>query len=352
MATMREAGETPRTGGAEPAAFGPAPRREQLKGHASMLTSVTVHISGFVLYKDLVADTPATQMVATQLVIGALLLWLIAIATRQPLRLRGPLWRIVLLGSLAPVSIFMIMAFATVRTSATNATIIFGLVPVMLPVLGWLVLGERLRLSVMLGAMVAFSGIVLIVWRRAGLGSGDPFGDMLVFLAVMGVCATQLTGRRVNQHFSNAIMVTTYQVTVSAFIAIIIMLLVHPPDPFLPGSSGTTYGKLLYLGVASIVVNFLGYNYAMRRLPVGRTGLYVALSPAIGTILAVAFLGETVGWREVAGIFVVMSGVALPALLPQGLLSQALGRVAGRRGRPSGAPAPTEVEYKGDATHR
>ncbi len=64
-----------------------------------MLTSVAVHISGFVLYKDLVSDTPATQMVATQLVIGALLLWLIAIATRQPLRLRGPLWRIVLLGS-------------------------------------------------------------------------------------------------------------------------------------------------------------------------------------------------------------------------------------------------------------
>ena len=247
MATMGEPGERPRTGGAEPAAFGPAPRREQLKGHASMLTSVAVHISGLVLYKDLVADTPATQMVATQLVIGALLLWLIAIATRQPLRLRGPLWRIVLLGSLAPVSIFMFMAFATVRTSATNATIIFGLVPVMLPVLGWLVLGERLRLSVMLGATVAFSGIVLIVWHRAGLGSGDPFGDMLMFLTVMCVCATQLTGRRVNQYFGNAVMVTTYQVTVSAFIATIAMLLVHPPDPFLPGSAGPTYGKLLYL---------------------------------------------------------------------------------------------------------
>lgn len=301
-------------------AVGEIPQRERLKGHLAMFTAVAVHVSGFVIYKDLVASLPVLQIVAAQLLVGAACMWLVALATRQPVRMRGPLWRIALLGALAPAGVLTIMAYATVHTSATNATIIFGLVPVMLPILGRIVLGEPLRLAVMLGAIIAFVGIFLIVSRRTDLATGIRLGDLLVFAAVLTVCAVQLTGRRVNQHFQNSIMVTTYQVTVAAILVNALMLAVQPPAPLLPGATAGTYLKILYLGAVSIGVNFSTYNYAMRRLPVARTGLYVALSPVIGTVLAVTFLGESIGWREVLGIVVVTAGVALPGLLPPGML--------------------------------
>ena len=221
---------------------------ERLKGHAAMFTAITVHVSGFIVYKDLVATLPVLHIVATQLAIGAAVLWLVVFATRQPLPLRGPLWRIALLGTLAPASVLTIMAFATMHTSASNAAIIFGLVPVMLPILGRIVLREPLRLAVMLGAVVAFVGIYLIVSRRADLTSGIRLGDMLALAAVFCVCAVQLTGRRVNQHFSNAILVTTYQVTVAAVLVNALMLIAQPPTPLLPGAGAAEYWKLLYLG--------------------------------------------------------------------------------------------------------
>lgn len=308
------------------AAIAEVPSGERLKGHFAMFTAITVHVSGFVVYKDLVGSLPVLQIVATQLLIGAAVLWLVALASRRPLRLKGPLWRIALLGTLAPASVLTIMAFATQHTSASNVAIIFGLVPVMLPILGRIVLGEPLRVAVMLGAAVAVVGIFLIVARRADFATGIRLGDLLAFAAVFCVCAVQLTGRRVNQYFSNAILVTAYQVTVAAILVNVLMLIVQPPAPLLPGAGAADYWKLLYLGVVSIGVNFSTYNYAMRRLPVGRTGLYAALSPAIGTMLAVAFLGETVGWREAAGILVVTVGVALPGLLPPGTLSRLFGR--------------------------
>lgn len=311
---------------AEPAQGAP-PAGQRLVGHVAMFTSIATHISGFVMYKDLASIMPAPQIVAAQLAIGALLLWLLAAATGQPLLLRGPVWRIGLLGCLAPVGVLMLMALATARTSASHATIIFGLVPVLLPVLGFLVLRERLRIAVMLGAAIAFVGIFMIVSRGAGLDSGDPHGDALVFAAITFTCATQLTGRWVNRHFSNAVMVTTYQVTVSAVIAAIVMALADPPASLLWPAADATLAKLAYLGMVSIGVNFLAYNIALRRLPVARTGLYVALSPAIGTILAVLFLGEAAGGREVTGILIVMTGVALPGLLPTGFLSRLMRRV-------------------------
>jgi probable blue pigment (indigoidine) exporter len=279
-------------------------------------------------------------MLAVQLVIGAAVLWAIAAATGQPLVLRGPLWRIALLGTFTPALVFIFMALGTLRTSATNATIIFGLVPVALPVLGFLILRERLRVAVMLGALLAVSGIGLIVARRADAGSGDLFGDLLCAVAVMCTCGAHLSGRRANQHFNNAIMVTTYQVTTSAAIACAAMLVFHPPAPLLPDASPSTWLKLGYLGAASVVVNFLTYNYALRRLPVGRTGLYSAVAPALGTLLAVVFLGERAGGLEVVGIIAVMGGLALPALVPQGRLCGLLARATGR---PPLVPAAVQV---------
>ncbi|MBM3526194.1 MAG: DMT family transporter, partial [Alphaproteobacteria bacterium] len=219
-------------------------RRENLQGHLAQLISTSCHVSGFVLYKDVIATIPATQVAATQLALGALILWVMALATNRPLRLQGPVWRVLALGVLAPAWIMLFMAFGTARTTATNATIMWGLVPLLVPILGAIILREHLRIAVVLGAILGFSGTLLIVSHRTGGGSGDIYGDILVFCAIMCACATQLSGRRVNQYFSDWLMVTCYQVTVSALVAFVVMLIMDPPDPFLANADWKAALKL------------------------------------------------------------------------------------------------------------
>lgn len=65
------------------------------------------------------------------------------------------------------------------------------------------------------------------------------------------------------------------------------------------------------VGVCSSVIPYVGDQMAMSRLPRASFALYLSLLPAIATIIAAVVLGQVPGLVDVAGVMLVMSGVAL-----------------------------------------
>ena len=70
----------------------------------------------------------------------------------------------------------------------------------------------------------------------------------------------------------------------------------------------------LYSATAISAVAFFLYNFALRHLHMGRVSLYSVLQAPLGVSLAAVLLGEAVNGREMIGIVLVVTGVALPAL--------------------------------------
>lgn len=75
--------------------------------------------------------------------------------------------------------------------------------------------------------------------------------------------------------------------------------------------------KALLLRCSAMTASSYLFLFALRHMPMADTYAIAFASPIITTLLAVTFLGETVGWRRWLAVFVGFAGVAV-AMLPTG----------------------------------
>ncbi len=304
---MSSPGRPPRT------PLGPVGGSPGLLPHLVMLCAVFTFSSGLIVNKSLVLRISPGEVFAGQLVIGTVVLWAYLLLRKGWPELGADWWKMLLMGVMAPGLVNVTNILGMQRTSAVNVVIIWALMPLLVQLLGRVFLREPLRASLIAGCIIAFCGVLLIIGTRHG-GAGDLLGDLLVIGAVLCSCVTQLLGRRVNQR-ADSLVVATVQVSAATVIALAVFPLLGDDDPLFNGWSAPVLAELAYLGVVSTFFLFLFYNTALRHLPVGRVGLFMTLIPAIGTVGAATYLNEPVAATDMAGLAVVMGGVALPFVL-------------------------------------
>jgi inner membrane transporter RhtA len=87
----------------------------------------------------------------------------------------------------------------------------------------------------------------------------------------------------------------------------------------------------LGVGVSSSVIPYVTDQLAMARLPRATYALFVALLPATATVVGIAVLRQIPSWPDVAGVLLVMVGVAV---------HRPSGEPSGARGRKGRTPEP------------
>jgi drug/metabolite transporter (DMT)-like permease len=172
--------------------------------------------------------------------------------------------------------------------------------------------GERLRLPVVAGLLVGFSGILVLVWPELSTG---PSG-MSQFLA--GVIALQVASlgwalgssySRRQTHGDNVLATTAYQMLAGGLIMT---------------AAGTARGEwadlfftprtttaMIYLSTLGAIGGFVAYTYALRHLPISFVSLYAYVNPVIAVALGVFFLGEPFTARMAVAALLVFAGVAV-----------------------------------------
>ena len=70
-------------------------------------------------------------------------------------------------------------------TSPVSGSVFWGLTPLIVPILGRVFLGERIEIVVLVAAVIAFSGTLLLVWGQSHHGGGSVLGDMFVASGVL-----------------------------------------------------------------------------------------------------------------------------------------------------------------------
>lgn len=286
-------------------------------GHLAAVVAVSFFASNLVVAKALLGTLSVWQVFAGQLVVATVFVWPILLITRQDVRPRGFGTRLLGLGVLAPGMVNLLNIAGTARTDGISVVVIWGLLPLALPLLGRLVLGEAVHMSVVLGTLLGFAGTILIVYHRQVESGGDSLGNVLVLGAVLCSCTVQVLSRHINRDMKRPLTAAGYQITVSAVVGLAAAVYFGAGPPRADVGS-VVLGQIIYLGIFGTVVVFFLLNTALARLAVGRVGLYLAMIPALGTVMAALFLGEPMGWRELLGIMAIFMGAALPALAATG----------------------------------
>ena len=248
--------------------------------------------------------------------------WVIAVVVLAPFALPGlaaqrALIRrhagILFLLALLGVAIFQSLIYLGLEsTTAVNAVLINCAAPLFILLAAWAIDGERATLRQLAGILICVAGILVILSR------GDPAsllqlefhrGDawILLAIAIWGVYSVLLKRRPAGLgglHFLFVLSVGGVVLLAPAFALQVVR--VPPHMPTLAEALA-----VLYVGLAASVGAFLFWNRGVLVVGPNAAGFTLYLLPTFGTLLAIAFLGETFGAFHAVGIATIVAGVVL-----------------------------------------
>lgn len=253
--------------------------------------------------------------------------WVIAVVVLAPFALRGLGAKrevirrnagLLALLSLLSVSVFQSLVYLGLEsTTAVNAVLINCSGPLFILLCAWLLESERPTLRQLAGILLSVTGILVIlsrgdpaVLRQLQFHAGDAW--ILLAIAIWGLYSVLLKRRPPELggvHFLFVLSVAGVLFLAPAFV----LQVLHSP-PRAP--SAREAAAVVYMGLAASVGSFLLWNRGVAIVGPNAAGFTLYLLPTFGTLLAIAFLGESFAAFHAAGIATIIAGVVLATRAP------------------------------------
>ena len=253
--------------------------------------------------------------------------WVIAVVVLAPFALPGLAAKravirrhagILALLALLSVSVFQSLVYLGLEsTTAVNAVLINCAGPLFILLCAWVLEGERATLRQLVGILVSVAGILVILSRgeparllELELHAGDAW--ILLAMPVWGLYSVLLKRRPPELGGVHFLFVLSAAGVLLLAPAFALEALRSPPR--LPTAVEAL--GVLYVALAASVGAFLCWNRGVAVVGANAAGFTIYLLPTFGTLLAIAFLGESFSAFHAAGIATILAGVILATRAP------------------------------------
>lgn len=214
---------------------------------------------------------------------------------------------------LIPASAFL--AWGTMRSTASNAAILYLTIPIITAVLASLILGEKMTRIRWLSLFIALCGVLIlsdIDWRHLDLASGQYlFANLLVLLACFSSSFYNVFSKGLLRRFSPLeVLVFGY------FIAVVVSLpLLFWVEPLtitqIRGYTGSVWLSVLVLSILSWGIAMVLWMFLLKRLDVSQASVSVYLLPFLGVLISAITLGEKITPTMIVGGLMTLAGTVL-----------------------------------------
>lgn len=257
----------------------------------------------WVTHEFLPADAPLWGSALRALPAGFVLL---LIVRRLP---RGRWWlTAAALGTLNMGLFFCLVYVSAQLLPSSVAASVTSVAPLMIAGFAWLLLRERPRPRVVVGAAGGAIGVVLIVGTADGgldtLGVAASVAAML--LSCLGAVLTRTWGAG-----APVLPLTAWQLLIGGLELTVVALLFEGMPPALDA------GEIGAVAYSSLVATALGYwcwFTGFRHLPAALVGVIGLLNPVTGVALGVLLGGERLAGAQIAGILLVLTAIVFAHL--------------------------------------
>lgn len=231
-------------------------------------------------------------------------------ALRQTLRswdiVRQNLGKIFIMGTLGMAMFQSLMYFAAQYTSASNIGITQALIPAMSLVLALMILKQRMHWAAVVGAALAFVGVILVVTNGdfdALAKQGINRGDGLMILAVLSYALYSTLLKRWPVQIPALQMI--YLQMLVAIVVQLPLFLLQPKT----GLNAENLPLVMYACVAASIIAPLSWITGVRLMGPSRISIFFNLMPVLTLFMAALTLGETIGFYHWVGVGIIMAGV-------------------------------------------
>jgi drug/metabolite transporter (DMT)-like permease len=270
-----------------------------------LLVAVTaVWGSTFFLIRDLVAHVPSADFLAVRFSIAAVVMAVVFRRQTRALHRREVIVGVGLGALYGGAQLLQTVGLE--HTDASVSGFVTGTYVVLTPVLGALLLGDRVPGTTWLAVALATAGLAVLSLRGLSVG----FGEALT-LAAAALYALHILGLG---RYSTAASATGLA-TVQAFVIAVITLVAALPGGVTLPQGGGQWTSLLYMALVAGAVALWAQTWAQSHLPAARAAIVMTMEPVFAAFFAVLFGGESLTARMLGGGALVLAAMYVVELL-------------------------------------
>ncbi len=271
---------------------------------------IVIWSSGFVVAKYGFRDADSLYFLALRLLLAALILLVLTIALRQPIKLSGSDFRSSLAIGISLHGLYLAGVWYAIELGAPSglSSVITSMQPIVVSLLAVKFLGEPLTRKQFSGLFFGLLGVVLVVLPKLTKSGGFTAESLgFLFLALTGSTVATLLQKKIG-HSIPLMIGTTYQFAIAGFGLLGISILRGRTHFEL---TQTSFWTMTWAVLVTSIAAVLLLLWLLNRGSAARVSSLLYLVPPLAVLQALFFFNESVSLVELVGIAMTAIGVAL-----------------------------------------
>ena len=229
-----------------------------------------------------------------------------------PSRGSGHLGAIAWLGFLGTTVNQALFLVGMTRTTPAHAALLYALTPLLVLALAVVRGQERLVPLRAVGLVVAFGGVLLLLFGRglATTGGATLTGDAIVLVAVVAWAVYTAKNRELLRKGLDPLLVTAAAATFGALVFLPVGVPAVLAQDYARVSARGWFG-LGYIALVTSVITYLIWSWALARSEASRVAAFSYLQPVAAALFAWVLLGIPLTLHFALSTLVILAGVAL-----------------------------------------
>jgi len=282
---------------------------KQLKIYLAVLFAMIFWSVSFIWTRVAIRSFQPMMLITLRLLIASLLLFAFLKASGKLQRIkRKDLRWFVLLAFFEPFMYYIGETYGLTMVESTLAAVIVSTIPLFAPVMAFIFLREKMSLPNFLGIIVSLVGVLVVVYDPQGGMNANPWGVALMFFAVFSSISYTTVLRKISTEYTT-INVIFYQSLIGLGFFFPTFLITDSDKIASMHISSEAIMALILLAVFASVIAFVLFAGVVREIGVAKTNVFVNLIPVFTALFAWLFLGESITFSKMVGIFVVVAGL-------------------------------------------
>jgi len=302
-------------------------KKQQLLPIVSLVCAMLLWASSFVALKLAFRDYHPMQVIFMRMFIASLCFLVFIPAFRKIAWHRHDLKYLLIMAICEPCFYFLFEAKALELTSASQAGMITAMLPLLVAILAWRWLKEKISRQTVCGFILAVLGACWLSFAsESSISAPNPLvGNFCEFLAMVCAAGYTVSLKHLTNNFP-PLFLTAFQAFVGSLFFFPFLLL---PDIGLPLVWEPVSGlAIIYLGTFITFGAYGCYNYSVSRIPATRAAGYVNLIPVFSVILGMVILGDQLNVSQWLACGVVFCGVWISSRTKKQIPSVSSGQCA------------------------
>ena len=284
-------------------------KRREVFAYISLFFCMITYGASFLAMKVVLFEYSPTSTMMFRMLIASLVFMPFMATVYRNIRIRKQDVGLLFLMTLCePCLYFLLEANALNLTTASQAGIVYSMLPLFITLGAIIVLREKVPLAAFGGFLIAIIGSVMLSCDSAAteIAPKPILGNTLEFFAVIMTTVSIITTKYLMEKYPPFFLAGFQTVSGAIFFTLL---------NFIQGNSfhinlTMTLFVIVYLGIVT-VSDYALYNFAMCSLSASKASAFLYLQPVFAIFFGVVFLNEFLTPLQIVAVFLIFTGLIL-----------------------------------------